>query len=327
MLGLNPCDGGGAEVGVTETTTIRQEYKHPQYQNFVLIDCPGVGTLKCPKEKYLKLIDLQNCDFVIIISCSRFKENDAWLATETTKAKKKFYFVRSKIDQDIKSESEKQKGIKSSEVVTKVEDYCKKELSALGFEKAVVFIISSRFKLREKFHLKRLINTLLKDLPILKRDALIFSISLTIKPVLDEKKTSLMERIGKIATTAACRVFSEKTGLRILHEEIEFYQEQLGVNEERLIGFARQMDMNIDALKKKIDLRSSIILNDPLKFREFCLCETLSRKDIPVYDHRSTVEKCFSRKNYKRYCYAMYDLLMMCYEESEKILKLISTKV
>ncbi|XP_052274706.1 interferon-inducible GTPase 1-like isoform X2 [Dreissena polymorpha] len=327
MLGLNPCDGGGAEVGVTETTTIREEYKHPHYQNFVLIDCPGVGTLKCPKEKYLKLIDLQNCDFVIIISCSRFKENDAWLATETTKAKKKFYFVRSKIDQDIKSESEKQKGTKSSEVVTKVEDYCKKELSALGFEKAVVFIISSRFKLREKFHLKQLINTLLKDIPILKRDALIFSISLTIKPVLDEKRTSLMERIGKIATTAACRVFSEKKCLSILHEEIEFYQEQLGVNEERLMGFARQMDMNIDALKKEIALRSSIILNDPLKFREFCLCNTQSRKDITVYDHRSTVEKFFSRKDYKRYFYAMYDLLMMCYEESEKILKLISTKV
>ncbi|KAH3850254.1 hypothetical protein DPMN_092662 [Dreissena polymorpha] len=324
MLGLKPRDDGAAEVGVIETTTDKKEYKHPQYQNFVLVDCPGVGTPKWPKETYLKSLNLQNCDFVIIISGSRFKENDAWLATETMKAKKKFYFVRSKIDQDIHSESEN--GLKSSEVVTKVENYCKQELSKLEFKNADVFIISSRFKLREQFHLKRLINTLLTDIPTLKRDALILSISLTIEPVLYEKKTILLERICKIASTAARRIFSKTNGLRILHAEIEFYQEQLGVNEERLIGFARQIDMTIDAFKKQIDLRSSIILNDPLQFREFCLRNTLSRKDIHENDHRSTLEKFFSRKNFNRFCYALYDLLMMCFEEALRILKLISTK-
>ncbi|KAH3850252.1 hypothetical protein DPMN_092659 [Dreissena polymorpha] len=207
MLGRPRYTDGAADVGVTETTTIKKEYKHPQYPNFVLVDCPGVGTQKCPKADYLQLLDLQNCDFVIIISGERFKENDAWLATETTKAKKKFYFVRSKIDIDIQNESETG-GSKSSEVVKKVEDYSKKELSDLGFKNVDVFIISSNFKWRGKFHLNLLITTLLKDIPILKRDSLVLSISMTIQPVLDQKKTILLKRIGKIASTAACRVFS-----------------------------------------------------------------------------------------------------------------------
>jgi len=97
----DPDQKGYASVGDVEETMAVTEYPHPAHENLVLCDLPGVGTTKFPKEKYLQEVKVDTYDFFIIITATRFTENDAWLATEVSKRNKNFYFVRTKIDQDV----------------------------------------------------------------------------------------------------------------------------------------------------------------------------------------------------------------------------------
>uniref|UniRef100_A0A3Q4GKX2 IRG-type G domain-containing protein n=1 Tax=Neolamprologus brichardi TaxID=32507 RepID=A0A3Q4GKX2_NEOBR len=114
---------GAAPTGVTETTMEVTAYPHPNYPNVTLWDLPGIGTAKFPAKKYLKLVGFEKFDFFIIISDTRFRENDVKLAQEIQKMKKKFYFVRSKIDENLHAERRKRDFIEE-ETLTKIrEDY------------------------------------------------------------------------------------------------------------------------------------------------------------------------------------------------------------
>ncbi|XP_042338328.1 T-cell-specific guanine nucleotide triphosphate-binding protein 2-like, partial [Plectropomus leopardus] len=107
--GIDDGDEAAAPTGVTETTPEPTPYPHPHFPNVKLWDLPGVGTRKFPRDKYLKLVGFERFDFFIIISADRFRENDVTLAQEIKKMKKKFYFVRSKIDTDLRNEERRQR--------------------------------------------------------------------------------------------------------------------------------------------------------------------------------------------------------------------------
>ncbi|XP_035772053.1 interferon-inducible GTPase 1-like [Neolamprologus brichardi] len=102
--GIGDEDEGAAPTGVVETTSQVTSYPHPNYPNVILWDLPGIGTTRFPADEYLKLVGFEKFDFFIIISDTRFRENDVKLAQEIQGMKKKFYFLRSKVDKDIRAE-------------------------------------------------------------------------------------------------------------------------------------------------------------------------------------------------------------------------------
>ncbi|CAN9502035.1 unnamed protein product [Ophioblennius macclurei] len=102
-------DEGAAPTGVVETTTEVKPYPHPSHPNVTLWDLPGVGTTKFSADKYLELVKFDRFDFFIIISATRFTENDVKLAQEIKKMGKKFYFLRSKIDSDLFNEQKRKR--------------------------------------------------------------------------------------------------------------------------------------------------------------------------------------------------------------------------
>ncbi|KAL3063450.1 hypothetical protein OYC64_003089 [Pagothenia borchgrevinki] len=97
-----------APTGCVETTMEVKSYPHPNFPNVTLWDLPGIGTINFPAAKYLKHVSFERFDFFIIISAVRFRENDVKLALEIQKMKKKFYFVRSKIDDTMRAEEQTQ---------------------------------------------------------------------------------------------------------------------------------------------------------------------------------------------------------------------------
>uniref|UniRef100_A0A3Q2WHP2 Interferon-inducible GTPase 5-like n=1 Tax=Haplochromis burtoni TaxID=8153 RepID=A0A3Q2WHP2_HAPBU len=165
------CDDeeGAAPTGVTETTSEVTPYPHPNYPNVTFWDLPGIGTTNFPAKKYLKLVGFQKFDFFIIISDTRFRENDVKLAKEIQKMKKKFYFVRTKIDNNIRDEKRK-KDFNEEETLTKIREDCVQGLSGLGIKSPQVFLVST-FELH-LYDFPLLQQTLERDLPSNKRDTL-----------------------------------------------------------------------------------------------------------------------------------------------------------
>jgi len=108
------------------------EYPHPAHKNLVLCDLPGVGTTKFPKKTYLQEVKVDTYDFFIIITATRFTENDTWLATEVSKRNKSFYFVKTKIEQDvITATTHRQKSV--DETVEKIRADTQNKIQALNY--------------------------------------------------------------------------------------------------------------------------------------------------------------------------------------------------
>ncbi|KAI2655226.1 Interferon-inducible GTPase 5 [Labeo rohita] len=132
-------DDGAAPTGATETTQRPTMYEHPAASNVKIWDLPGIGSPNFKANKYLKDVNFDNYDFFIIINSERFTENDVMLAKEIKKRKKNFYFVRSKIDNDIRAKKKKRK-FNKNKVLNKIREYCQKNLKDLGDPE--VFLIS-----------------------------------------------------------------------------------------------------------------------------------------------------------------------------------------
>uniref|UniRef100_A0A8K9UIQ2 IRG-type G domain-containing protein n=1 Tax=Oncorhynchus mykiss TaxID=8022 RepID=A0A8K9UIQ2_ONCMY len=132
-------DDGAAPTGVVETTMEAKAYPHPKYPNMKVWDLPGIGTANFKPEEYLQKVEFDRFDFFIIVSSERFRANDITLAKEIQKRKKKFYFVRSKIDNDMRAEGRKETFDQEKTLET-IRQYCIKGLEGLGSPK--VFLIS-----------------------------------------------------------------------------------------------------------------------------------------------------------------------------------------
>ena len=121
--GVDNSDEGAAPTGCVETTMEVKSYPHPNFPNVTLWDLPGIGSIKFPAAKYLKHVEFQKFDLFIIISDTRFRENDAKLAKEIQKMGKKFYFVRTKIDHNVRDE-ERRQDFNKEETLKKIREYC-----------------------------------------------------------------------------------------------------------------------------------------------------------------------------------------------------------
>ncbi|CAF1012749.1 unnamed protein product [Rotaria sp. Silwood1] len=111
LRGLKSKSPGAAKVGVVECTNTVTKYPDPKHPSLIYYDLPGVGTPSYPRDQYFEIIkkqtkdgvDICDFDFFLIVSTSRFTENDMWLVEQTQKFGKEFYFLRTKVDIDLEN--------------------------------------------------------------------------------------------------------------------------------------------------------------------------------------------------------------------------------
>ncbi|XP_047467647.1 interferon-inducible GTPase 5-like [Mugil cephalus] len=199
--GIKNKDEGAAPTGCEETTTEVTPYPHPNYPNVTLWDLPGVGTTRFPADKYLKHVGFERFDFFIIISDTRFRENDVKLAQEIQRMGKRFYFVRSKIDNDLRAEKESQRDFSEESTLTKIRENCVKSLITQGIEAPQVFLVYS-FELH-LYDFSLLHETLEKELSDHKRHALLLAMPSINLDIIRKKKEAFHAQIKYISTVSA----------------------------------------------------------------------------------------------------------------------------
>lgn len=210
IRGIDNDNEKAAPTGVTETSMDVCAYPHPSMPNVNLWDLPGTGSPKFKAKKYLKYVKFELYDFFIIISSERFKENDMMLAREILNKNKKFYFLRSKIDNEVRAEQCK-KNFDEEKLLDCIREDCINHLKKIV--KPTVFLICS-FELN-KYDFPRLVDTLSEDLPEHKKDALTLSLPIFSTMVLEEKIKTLTQTAQSAAKTAAAISVAPVPGLAI----------------------------------------------------------------------------------------------------------------
>ncbi|KAK7903937.1 hypothetical protein WMY93_016544 [Mugilogobius chulae] len=270
---------GAAPTGVTETTMEPTEYEHPHRPSVKIWDLPGVGTTKFKARKYLRKMKFEKYDFFIIVSDTRFRENDAKLAKKILKMKKKFYFIRSKTDQSIQGEKESDPNLKEEDLLTKIRDDCTERKSAehcefaflpqfslfslyntelvqLGIESPKVFLVSGL-----KLHLydfEKLRKTLQEELPEHQRDVLLLSLPVVSLDVIEQKKKALGARIKwfVIASAAIAAVpvpgLSESIDLGIIVKFALDCRSAFGLTPDSLEELSTYSQVPLEELKSKV---------------------------------------------------------------------------
>ncbi|XP_074837590.1 interferon-inducible GTPase 5-like [Carettochelys insculpta] len=104
LRGLMAEDDGAAPTGVTETTMQPTVYPYPQHPNVKLWELPSIGGPNFQARTYLRQVNFKHYDFFVIVASERFKCSHANLAREFEGMGKRFYFVRSKVDEDLRNE-------------------------------------------------------------------------------------------------------------------------------------------------------------------------------------------------------------------------------
>ncbi|XP_015271836.1 PREDICTED: interferon-inducible GTPase 5-like [Gekko japonicus] len=259
IRGLRPSDVGAAPIGVTETTQERSAYSHPNLPNVICWDLPGIGTPGFPPGTYLEDVEFSRYDFFVIVSSKRFRTCDVHLAQEIQAMDKKFYFIRSKVDEDLSNAKKADPEKYSEEQVLKIiRDDCKQNLEKhLKKHSNPQIFLTSCWDL-DKYDFPRLLETLEKDLPSLKRLAFLLSLPNTSPEVIQKKKDALKKQLWKISVVSAFvnavpfEALSISCDAVLMLETITGFYKQFGLDDGSLARLARLMKKPVEELKAVI---------------------------------------------------------------------------
>lgn len=266
--GIDHKDERAARTGAVETTMEVTKYLHPNYPNVLFWDLPGIGTTNFPADEYLKKMEFEKFDFFIIISDTRFRENDVKLALEIQKMEKKFYFVRSKIDNDVRAEEITQRDFSLEKSLKRIKENCIQGLKKGGMTSPKVFLVSS-FELH-LYDFPLLQNTLEKELPAHKRDVLLFAMPNINMEVINKKKDAFQAKIKYYSAGSAMAAgvpipfLSVGVDLTIMVKAIVDYLTGFGLDEPSLERLSSTSGVSLDELHAvlKSPLAAKNITND-----------------------------------------------------------------
>ena len=134
------------------------------------------GTPNYPDlETYCDKVNLKRYDTFLILTASRFTQNDLLLAKRVREMKKSFFFVRTKIDVDVKSEKRK-RAFKEAVTLSDIRMKSLENLKDLMTNNEEVFLISNHKP--NKWDFARLTEAILDSLPLRQKETLTLSLDL-----------------------------------------------------------------------------------------------------------------------------------------------------
>ncbi|GAB1301767.1 Interferon-inducible GTPase 1 [Apodemus speciosus] len=254
LRGIGHEEKGAAKTGVVETTMERHPYKHPNMPSVVFWDLPGIGTTNFPPKTYLEKMKFYEYDFFIIISATRFKKNDIDLAKAVSMMKKEFYFVRTKVDSDLRNEEEcKPRTFDREKVLQDIRLNCVRNFKENDMDEPPIFLISNRNFSDYDFPI--MMDKLISDLPVYKRHNFMLSLPNITDSAIEMKQQFLKQRIWLEAFAAdllsiiPSLSFTLVSDLEILKNSMKLYRTVFGVDDQSLQNLARDWQMPMDQVE------------------------------------------------------------------------------
>lgn len=272
LRGLRNDEESAAPTDVVEKTMERTPYPHPKLPNVTIWDLPGIGSTTFPPQNYLTEMKFAEYDFFIIISATRFKEIDAHLAKAIAKMNTKFYFVRAKIDQDVRNERKsKPKFFDKDSVVKKIRDECSQHLQEALSSEPPVFLVSN-FDVWD-FDFPKLETTLLSELPAHKRHVFMLSLHSVTEAAIDRKRDFLRQKIWLEALKAGAWTTIPFGGLvsdkkQMLEDTLNLYRSYFGLDEASLENIANDFNVSVDEIKAHLKSLHLLTENKDVSFGE-----------------------------------------------------------
>ena len=237
IRGLTADDEGAAHTDVIEATMEIRGYRYPDNPMLMLWDIPGVGTNVYHRQTYLFDIGVDRFDFFLLITADRFTENDTWLGNEFHKRNKTYYFVRTKIGNDISDHKKAHPRTHDEEAVKgRIRRHIAGYLRKISHGDVHIFLIDN-FKC-QKFDFEELKKKIMKDFPELKRTALIRALHFTSEEMIQLKVAELRFRMWMSAALSGVAGAVPNPGASlaidctIIAHEAKSYFEQLGLDSE-----------------------------------------------------------------------------------------------
>jgi predicted GTPase/uncharacterized protein (DUF697 family) len=253
IRGLKGKDPRAAPVGIKQTTMTVTPYPHPRNENLVFWDIPGVGTKEFPKESYTKKIRIERFDFFLVVSAGRFTETDAWLGKEITeKQHKKYYYVRTKVDQDVDNDKEENEDHDVDKLLNEIRQDIQRNIDDRNNVNGLFLIAGRRPHL---FEFPRLQQSLIDDFPESKRSALILSMCAMSESMIKMKAAQLRDGIKYSAMGSAAMavvpipLMSFGYDLFVVNSQAKVYFDQLGLDDESLRKLADLTACNFSDLQ------------------------------------------------------------------------------
>ncbi|XP_018410112.1 PREDICTED: interferon-inducible GTPase 5-like [Nanorana parkeri] len=257
IRGLEDDDEDAAKTGVVETTTKVMSYSNPNDKNVIFWDLPGVGTPNFKPEEYLEAVKFHQYDFFIIMTSERFRLNNADLAKEIQAMGKEFYFVRTKVDNDLAaSKKQKKKTFNEQNILKEIRENCVQNLRRAGIHEPRVFLLSCLDL--DKYDFNLIQETLEKELPSNKRDIFLLALPNLSLSILEKKKQALQRHVWKVsilscaAATVPLPGLSVVCDITILMTAMKKYVNAFGLTHDSLDKLARKCGKDVAELKSVV---------------------------------------------------------------------------
>ena len=197
-------DERAAPVGVLECTREPTAYDHPTNTNIRFWELPGIGTPDYPDlETYCEKVHLEKYHMYLIFTANRFTKNDLELAKKVRSIGKKFFFIRTKIDESVRAEKRK-RSFDEEAMLTKIRRYCLESLGDLLTDEQDIFLISNHKP--EKWEFARLTQAILDAQTRYQRESMTLALGQLItrssNAIFQRKVDVLRGRIWKVASVS-----------------------------------------------------------------------------------------------------------------------------
>ncbi|XP_039178564.1 interferon-inducible GTPase 5-like isoform X1 [Crotalus tigris] len=253
--GVMDDDNDAAEVAAVEGTKMPKPYPYPSFPNIKLWDLPGIGTPKFRAAEYMKKVQFERYDVFLIFTSDRFTENDALLAKEIKRMRKKCYYVRARIDESIKNESRK-RDFNEMETLSAIRKHCEGILKEAAELSERVFLISNHHAHMYDFPLLQ--ERMAAELPDHKKQILTLAVHIFSENELMKKKELMKAYIKKLAwVSCACGAvplpgLSMASDVGIFVDALKHFCHVFGLDDRSLCFLAHQTGKEFEELKSAI---------------------------------------------------------------------------